>query len=287
MSLELVPAQREHVDELGRICYEAFKDISDRHGFPSDFSSAAFGRRVVGMMVRLEEVYGVAALMNGEPVGSNFLSLSDEVGGIGPISVEVPAQGQGVGRALMQDVLEYARRNNVERVRLLQDSFNLASLSLYASLGFDVVEATALMQPAPASQPDETVRPVTDADLPAIEELSRRIYRVSRWHEVEGAMRATLSPPLLRERQGHVTGYFVLGIAGHGVAESEEDALALICQAAARTPPEFARFFCPLSLGDLYRKAMAAGHRTIKVMNLMALGPYEPPDGVWMPSVLY
>lgn len=287
MTMELAPAQREHVDELGRICYEAFKDISDRHGFPSDFTSAAFARRVIGSLVRREDVYGVAALMNGEPVGSTFMSVTDDVGGIGPVSVEVPAQGQGVGRALMQDVLEYARRNNVERVRLLQDGFNMVSLSLYASLGFDVVQATALMQPAPASQPDDTVRPVTEADLPAVEELSRRIYRVSRRHEVEGAMRATLSPPLLRERQGHVTGYFVLGIAGHGVAESEDDALALIGQAARTMPPEYARFFCPLSLGGLYRKAMQAGHRTIKVMNLMALGPYEPPDGVWMPSVLY
>jgi hypothetical protein len=49
----------------------------------------------------------------------------------------------------------------------------------------------------------------------------------------------------------------------------------------------FARFFCPLSEGSFYRKALQAGYRTIKVMNYMALGPYEHPDEVWMPSVLY
>ncbi len=42
MSVELVPARAEHVSELGRIAYEAFKDISDRHGFPTDFGSAAY-----------------------------------------------------------------------------------------------------------------------------------------------------------------------------------------------------------------------------------------------------
>ena len=36
-----------------------------------------------------------------------------------------------------------------------------------------------------------------------------------------------------------------------------------------------------------YRKALQAGHRTIKVMNLMAMGPYEPPSPVWMPSVAF
>ena len=33
--------------------------------------------------------------------------------------------------------------------------------------------------------------------------------------------------------------------------------------------------------GDLYRRALAAGHRNRKVMNLMALGPYEEPQGTY------
>ncbi|MGH7807364.1 MAG: GNAT family N-acetyltransferase, partial [Thermodesulfobacteriota bacterium] len=77
------------------------------------------------------------------------------------------------------------------------------------------------------------------------------------------------------------------GLFGHGVAETEEDALALIGEAARRLPPEVARFFCPLREANLYRKLMKAGCRAIKVMNLMTLGLYEPPDEVWMPSVLY
>jgi hypothetical protein len=77
------------------------------------------------------------------------------------------------------------------------------------------------------------------------------------------------------------------GNFGHGVAETEEDALALVGEAARRLPPEFARFFCPLSESSFYRKALQAGCRTIKVMNYMTLGPYERPEEVWIPSVLY
>ncbi len=58
-------------------------------------------------------------------------------------------------------------------------------------------------------------------------------------------------------------------------------------QAARGVPPETGRFFCPLGDGGLYRKFLTAGARTIKVMNMMAIGPYERPDGVWMPSVAY
>jgi GNAT superfamily N-acetyltransferase len=284
LALELVPAKPEHVDEMGRKCYEAFKDIHDRHGFPPDFPSVAFARMVMGGLVQREDCYVVAAMENLQPAGSNGLLIPDEVGGVGPVSVEVPAQGRGIGRALMRDVLAHAERSGIEMVRLMQDSFNMGSLSLYASLGFDTKEPVAMMQPAPQPCPDGSVRPVMESDLPAIEELSRRIYKVNRRNEVASLMHPPFRP-LLRERHGHVSGYFVLGMPGHGVAESEEDLLMLVGEAATGVPAEFARCFCPLAEGELYRKLLVAGGRAIKVMNLMTLGPYEPPDGVWMPSV--
>jgi len=114
MTLELVPVKPEHVSELGRIAYEAFKDISDRHHFPSDFSSAGMGRMIIGMLTQSEEEYGVAAMMDGQLAGSNFLLVSDEVGGLGPITVEVPLQGRGIGRALMQNVIDHAGESGVE-----------------------------------------------------------------------------------------------------------------------------------------------------------------------------
>jgi hypothetical protein len=171
-------------------------------------------------------------------------------------------------------------------VRLFQESFNLASLSLYASMGFDTKDSVALMQATPAAEADTSVRPITEPDLPVIEELSKRIYKNSRRNEVAAAAPYGFAT-FLRERQGRVTGYLLPGNFGHGVAETEEDALALVGEAARHLPPAVSRFFCPLSEGSFYRKALQAGFRAIKVMNYMTLGPYEPPDEVWMPSVLY
>lgn len=283
--IQLAPADSQHVPELGRICYEAFKDIAESHGFPPDFPSAEFAGKVIGMLVSRRDFYSVAALVNGRPVGSNFLSLSDPAAGVGPITVDRSAQGKGIGRALMQDVIDYARRNNIQKVRLLQDAYNMGSLSLYASLGFGVKEAAALMQSAPG-EPDGTVRPVVEGDLAAMDELSRRIYKTSRRNEAAAALHGGFST-LLRERAGRIAGYYIPGVFGHGVAETEEDALAMIGESARLLPPEAARFFCPLSQADFYRKALKAGCRAIKVMNLMALGPYEAPEKIWMPSVLY
>jgi hypothetical protein len=42
----LIPARAEHIPELGRICYEAFKDLQDRHRFLVDFPSVQLARQV-------------------------------------------------------------------------------------------------------------------------------------------------------------------------------------------------------------------------------------------------
>jgi GNAT superfamily N-acetyltransferase len=285
MSLELRPPTAEDASELGRICYEAFKDISDRHHFPPDFESVALPRMFIGLLIQREDVFGVKASIDGQPAGSNFLMTSDEVGGVGPITIEVSLQGRGIGRALMTAVLDHAREANTPMVRLVQDSFNMTSLSLYASLGFDVRSPLILLQPQPAAQPDTSVRPMTREDLPAVDELSRRIYKVSRRNEVEGSL--PMFPSFVRELQGRISGYLVMGMIGHGVFETEDDAVATVGEATRQSPPDFHRVFCPLLEGSLHRRFLATGARAVKPMNLMSFGPYEPPDGVWMPSVLY
>src|SRR5690242_11904667 len=98
--VQLVAAERQHVGELGRICYEAFKDIADRHGFAPDFPSVQVARSVIGTLVERKDFYGVAAIVNGELAGSNFVSLTDPVAGVGPITVDCAFQGRDLGRAL-------------------------------------------------------------------------------------------------------------------------------------------------------------------------------------------
>jgi ribosomal protein S18 acetylase RimI-like enzyme len=284
--VQLVRTEPQHISELGRICYEAFKDIAGRHGFAPDFPSVQVARKTISMLIEREDFYGVAVIVNGELAGSNYLSLTDPVAGVGPITVDCAFQGRDLGRALMQDVIDHARRNNIARVRLLQDAFNTASLSLYASLGFEVKHPVAEMSFNAAVKADATVRPVQESDIDALDALCQRNYKSSRRNELAAAVRAEFSP-VLRERGGRFTGYLIPGLFGHGVAETPDDAVALATQAARLIPHERARSLCPLTDGPLFQALLKAGCRTVKMMNLMAMGPYEAPTSVWMPSILY
>ncbi len=283
MTIELRQARAEDVPELGRICYEAFKDLSDRHGFPSDFASVEFTQRVVGMQVQLETVYSIGAFDGaGEPKGSSFINMWGDVAGIGPVSVDTGAQGEGIGRLLMEGVIAHARGQGYEMIRLCQDSYNMQSLALYASLDFDTKEPIAHLALSSEGEPDPAFRPATPADVPAMDELCRNIYRISRKGEYETLL--GLGFPAFVLDRGHVAGYLLGTALGHGVAESDDDMLALLAGHGATLPD--AHSFLPIRNGDLYRRALAAGHRNIKVMNLMALGPYEEPQGTDAPSVM-
>ena len=284
--LELVRPQPQDVGELGRICFEAFRHVAEGHGFERDFPDAQAAAKVIELILGLPSSFSIAARDDGKFVGSNFLLLSDGVAGLGPITVDPAHHGRGIGRRLMVAALDYARQHGFQRVRLLQDSFNTTSLSLYASLGFDVREPIGVMKGPPLGEPDASVRLGGPDDLPVLAELGLRIYKASRRNELTEWLRRRI-PVLVRERQGRIRGYLVPGKLGHGVAETEEDALAMIRQIPSHALAGMSEFFCPLRNTALYRAALRAGCRLAKVMTLMTVGPYEEPAPVWMPSIAY
>src|SRR4051812_44824136 len=138
-NLTLRPGTPADLDPCATICFEAFGALNARHGFPSDFSTRDHVAGLMGMLLSAPPVYSVIAEQEGRVVGSNFLWDGGMVAGVGPISVDPSAQG-GVGRRLMQAVLDRAAERRVPSVRLVQAAFNTTSMSLYTKLGFDVRE---------------------------------------------------------------------------------------------------------------------------------------------------
>ena len=286
LNVELIKPEPEHVPELGRICFEAFKGIHDRHAFPRDVPTVEIANMIMEMLVSRKDFYGVASRVDGRLAGSNFISLTDPVGGIGPITVDPAFEGRGIGRKLMRAVIDHAEGRGMKDVRLLQDSFNTKSLSLYASLGFEARAPIGLMEARPAAAPDISVRPATIADVPALDELCRRVFKVSRRGELTSAVQSGF-PVYLKEREGRPRAYWIAGFFGHGAGETAADALAVVGEAARHVPKETALFFCPLTSGDFYRAALQAGHRLRKVMTYMTRGPFQHPEQIWMPSIAY
>jgi predicted N-acetyltransferase YhbS len=81
--------------------------------------------------------YCVVAEAAGRIVGSNCLDERSMIAGVGPVTVDPGAQRVGIGRMLMQAVMDRANGRHAAGMRLVQAAFHNRSLSLYTSLGFD------------------------------------------------------------------------------------------------------------------------------------------------------
>jgi GNAT superfamily N-acetyltransferase len=279
-------AEPGDAEALGQIVFDAFGAIHDHHRFPRDFPVLEAATGMMSMWVPHPAIWGVVAEVDGRIVGSNFLDERDPIAGVGPITVAPEGQNAGVGRKLMEAVLERGR--DARGIRLLQDAFHMRSLSLYQSLGFDVTASCVVMSGTPAdpAAADIEVRPMAEEDLEECAALCKAVHGFER----TGALRDALVAfaPFVGVRDGRIVAYattVTFWPMAHGVAEGEEDMKGLLLGGAAAVDEPLA-MLVPLQSG-LFGWCLEQGLRAVKPMNVMALGEYQEPRGPWFPSVLY
>jgi predicted N-acetyltransferase YhbS len=283
MAITLREGRPDDAERCGRICYEAFRAINEAHNFPPDIPSAEMGIGLLSMMIAHPGFHVVVAERDGAVLGSNVLDERSEIAGIGPITVDPSVQNAGVGRLLMQHVMDRAK--SFAGVRLVQAAFHNRSLSLYTKLGFDPREPLSCVQGTPLARqlPGCSVRAATADDLAACDAVCRRVHGHKRSGELSDAIRSGNARVV--ERAGRITGY-ATGIAFfcHAVGESNEDVQALIAAAPAFPGPGF---LVPTRNAALLRWCLEQGLRVVQPLTLMSMGRYEEPRGAWLASISY
>jgi predicted N-acetyltransferase YhbS len=285
MNIALRPGTPEDAEATGQICHRAFTALATQHGFPSDFPVPEIGIGVTTMLLSPPGFYAVVAEREGRVVGSNFLDVRSAIAGVGPITVEPAAQNTGIGRLLMQDVLERAEARGFAGIRLLQAAYHNRSLSLYARLGFQVRDMVACMQGPPigAAIPGYQVRPATAADLTSCNQVALTVHGHDRDGELRDAI--TQGSALVVEHGGRITGYATAtAFFGHAVGETTEDVKALIGAAQAFGGPGI---LVPVRNSALFQWCLEHRLQVVFLMTLMSVGLYNEPTGAFLPSVLY
>ncbi|MGD0541211.1 MAG: GNAT family N-acetyltransferase [Tepidisphaeraceae bacterium] len=287
MPVNIRPTTPTDAERCGTIVYEAFRGIAQSHGFPPDIPSAEMAISFVEGFIGNPRIFGMLAESGGQIVGSNFLDERDPVRGVGPITVDPAHQGKGVGRRLMEAVLDRGRSS--VSIRLVQDAFNATSMSLYTSLGFEAREPLALMTGTPKgdSPPGLDARPLTESDLDAAATLCREVHGFDRKSELHDAIGKFGPIGLFRDKK--LAAYLsspTFWVFNHGVAKTERDMLDLLWAAgAANTQP--LSLLVPIRRAGLFRWCLGRGLRVCKPMTLMSIGEYHEPRGSFFPSVAY
>jgi predicted N-acetyltransferase YhbS len=279
------PASPEDTAACAQICYQAFSAISAAHNFPSDVPGPEAAAGLLSEIFSTPGMYCLVAEIEGRIVGSNVLDERAIIAGVGPITIDPGAQNCGVGRKLMQAVLDRAEESHAAGVRLVQAAFHNRSLSLYTSLGFDVREPLSCIQGRPRQRnvPGCAVRPAHSSDIEACNALSRQVHGFDRGTELEQAIAQHTA--LVVERGGRITGYAsALAFFGHATAETNPDLQALIASVESFGGPGI---LVPSRNATLLRWCLANDLRVVQPMTLMSIGLYNEPAGVSLPSISF
>src|SRR5215471_11099193 len=178
MKVKVRSGTPDDAEMCGRICYNAFKTISEAHGFVPDFPTPEVAIDVLTRMLANPKFYSVVAESDGRIVGSNFMDERNTIAGVGPITVDPDVQNRAIGRRLMDAVHQRAAERNFAGVRLIQAGFHTRSLSLYAKLGYDVREPLACMQGNTfgVSTEGHVARSATEADISDCSRLCQEVH---------------------------------------------------------------------------------------------------------------
>jgi GNAT superfamily N-acetyltransferase len=277
--------------DVGKIIFDAFSGIADRHGFPREFPTVDIGIDVASYFLSNPGFYSVVAEdtkgNSNKVVGSNFLDeRSNIVAGVGPITIDPNFQDKGVGRQLMSNVMERSRSKNYPAIRLLQAAYHNRSLALYTRLGFDVREPISTLQGKPISEviSGRSVRVATESDLETCNAICRAIHGHDRNGELRDSIKQGIAKVVLHGDK--ITGYTSgLTYFNHSVGFTNDDLKALI--ASATDCYGGPGILIPTRNANLFRWCLDNGLRLVHQLTLMTVGMYNEPAGSYIPSILY
>ncbi len=288
MKIKIRPATPPDVPACGRIIYESFKRVSDQSSFPCDFDSAKTTTQLASLFIMNSSVFSIVSEINGLVVGCSFLHEGHPIRSVGPVSVDPGFQSRGIGRRLMEKILDRAKGSI--GVRLTLETLNTIAISLYTSLGFEVKDSLFLIKGGPKNRvftQGIDIQPLTLEDVKLCAEICSEVGGFERTQEVKNAIK--YSSPFGAMREGQLIAYsssMASWMTNHCVAKTEEDMKALIWGIGELTSEPLS-FLLPAHHTNILRWCLNGGFQFVKPFTLMSIGQYLKPRGCYFPSVSF
>jgi predicted N-acetyltransferase YhbS len=234
----LAPAD---VDAVAEVDFAAFQDVALRHGQPPLVSAVRDSRAYARRLLEVDPLGGFVAEDAGRIVGHAWVHARGPIATVGPIAVEPGLQRRGIGRSLLRQCVQ-ASGPRATQVRLVHESYNTASLTLYLSEGFRIVAPIlelvldpATPVPAPTAPAGVRLRPADPADQARIVARDARPFGASRAQDVERHLRTGRG--IIAERGTTLAGYALAasGLLGSAAGEDQDLVVAMLGTLASET----------------------------------------------------
>ena len=293
---------RFEVAELIRVSLNFWYQM---HGRPAIFSGGAGDSEVFyDVYSVLDPGCGVVAenAETGRLMGSCFYHPREHHVSLGIMNVHPNYFGCGVGRALVDYIIEYTERGGFRALRLIQSALNLDSFSLYNRAGFvprcayqDMViqvPGDGIKATAPGV---ECVRDAAPGDVDAMAALEFEVSGITRRQDYRYAIENSLGiwhAAVFESPQGRIDGFMIssghaaVNILGPSVARSERQAAALLVRELERYKGRTPVTLVPVECEKLVRQMYDWGARNCELHFGQVRGAFQAFRGVNLPAFL-
>lgn len=284
MACTVRPATARDIDRAGDVNFQAFQHVALTHGQIPTVTTPGDSRGYLKHLLTFDGLGGLVAEVDGEVMGVAWVHPRGPVATIGPIAVDPAAQGQGIGRQLLERSLAIAG-SGVPQVRLVHESFNARSLGIYLRAGFRVVAPlldlertpTVALEPSPPAS-NMALRAATTADRARLTARDGRAFGAPRPQSVDLYIERGVVQ--VAERGSQLAGYaFGIGfkrIAYLGAASADDPdtllALATTVTATLHERGQTVRTLVPATDRRLVDGLLAAGFRVARACHYMVRG---------------
>jgi GNAT superfamily N-acetyltransferase len=291
--------------EAAELIYGSINVWYEKHGRPPLFAG---GPRVTEVFY---DVYNALAPgcnvvaehpETGRLMGSCFYHPRKHHVSLGIMNVHPNYFGFGVGRALLQHIIDFTDSKGYKALRLTSSALNLDSFSLYNRAGFVprcAFQDMLIQVPAGGMKQSltelERVRPATLGDVPKMIELERHVSGISREEDYRCCIANEAGfwhAAVYENARGGIEGFMLssghpaLNMLGPCVALSEEVAAALILKELDQYKGRMPVFLIPVERSKLVRQMYDWGARNCELHFCQVRGEFKPFQGIGMPSFL-
>lgn len=304
--MQLRPLTSDDRSAYAHMLHRSFNTWYGARGWPSEYFGCTPEQAGIFLDIYQDLSPGcsIAAFdpKHGAMMGACFYHPRAHHVSLGIMSVNPDFFRQGVGRQLVNHIVEFTEARQCAALRLVGSAINMDSFSLYNRSGFvprtcyhDMVvqvPAQGLRVHFPLR---DQVRDATLDDVPAMAALEMEISGISRMGDYRYVIenpRGVMHALVLENAAGGIDGFMIsikhpaLAMLGPCVARGEQATLALLLQATERFHGATPLFVIPMDKRELVETLYTWGARNVETHLLQVRGEFQPFKGVNLPSFL-
>ena len=306
-SILLRPLKDIDVPEHADLLYSSFNTWYWKHGWGKDYFGCSPQETSIFYEIYndLSPGCSIAAFDNktGRMMGSCFYHPREHHVSLGIMSVHPNYAGRGIGRQLVNYIIDYTKEHDFKSCRLVSSAINMDSFSLYNRAGFiPRVTYHDMVINVPENglgdvivKGEENIREASLADIKKMGELEMEISGIKREIDYLYAIenpREALHALVYENNQNGIDGFMIsvkhpaLNMLGPCVARNEEIAIALIRKEIERFKGTWVLFSIPMDKRKMVEQMYAWKAINVETHLKEVWGEFPGFNGISMPSFL-